>query len=83
MRRTVTFVTKEDCDHCAEVRETLAAVVAEHPGTVLKDVDAASPAGRELVIEHGIMASPGVLIGSRLVGMGYVSADDLAKALQS
>lgn len=80
--RTVTFVTKADCDHCAEVRETLAAVAARYPGTVIKDVDAASPAGRELVIKHGIMASPGILVDGALVGMGNVSEADLAAALK-
>lgn len=81
--RTVTFVTKADCDHCDEVREALAEAVAKRPGTVIKDVDAATPAGRALVIEHGIMASPGVLVDGTLVGMGHISAADLTKALQS
>ena len=40
-------------------------------------IDALSPDGEKLVLQHGILASPGVLVDGQFFGMGAISIEKL------
>lgn len=77
----VTLVSMADCLNCGAVKETLEELQKTYPDLVIETVDALSPAGEELIIRHGIMASPGVLINDKLISTGAVSSAQLEKAV--
>jgi hypothetical protein len=48
---------------------------SEFPDVELSEIDATSPEGMELVAQHGIFASPGILINGELFSVGGVNKD--------
>lgn len=78
---TVTLVGPTDCPLCAEVKETVEALKSKYPLSV-QQIDAYSPEGEELVLEHGILASPGVLINGTFIGAGNLSSWKLENYIQ-
>lgn len=79
----VTLISPADCQSCAAVKEQLDDLKSIYPELVIKPVDAHSPEGEELVLQHGILASPGILINDRFFSMGAVSEQKLNSAIKS
>ena len=83
MRRPVqvTLLTQPDCHFCEQAKEVLDRI-GNDVDLDLTEIDLASPAGRELAAEHGVLFAPGVLLDGEGFGYGRVSERRLRKALQ-
>lgn len=80
---TVTLVSPADCPNCVDVKEQLGNLKKTYPKLVIESVDAHSPEGEELILKHGILASPGILINGKFFSMGAVSEQKLELAIKS
>jgi thioredoxin reductase/glutaredoxin len=79
----VTLISPADCPNCAAVKEQLDDLKVIYPELIIKSIDAHSPEGEELILQHGILASPGILINDRFFNMGTVSEQRLKLAIKS
>lgn len=79
----VTLVSPADCPNCADVKEQLSSLQRKYAGLNVKTVDAFTPEGEALILQHGIMASPGILINGEFFSMGAVSEQELNSAVKS
>ncbi len=66
----VTFISPKGCAHCAKAKEFLENIKSEYPDLVIEDIEATTSEGQELIIKHGIMSSPGILINDEFFAMG-------------
>lgn len=73
----VILVSPDDCGHCADIKETIENLKKDYPDIRLKEIDAGSEQGQQLIIEHGIMQSPGILINGKFFAMGNVTEKEL------
>lgn len=73
----ITLISPLDCDHCAEIRAMLEVITKDYPDIEFEEIDAASQEGQSLIIKHGIMQSPGILINDEFFAMGAVSKNEL------
>jgi glutaredoxin len=79
----VTLVSPADCPNCAAVKEQLDDLKSIYPELVITSVDAHAQEGEELILQHGILASPGILINDKFFSMGAVSEQKLNQAIKS
>ncbi len=77
------MISPDDCPNCGEVREQLDNLKQTYPALAIKSVDAHTPEGEELILKHGILASPGILINDKFFSMGAVSEHKLNSAIKS
>jgi glutaredoxin len=80
---TVQLVSTPGCTHCEGVRKVLNEVKSKYPEMEIKELDATSPDGLELVMKHGILASPGVIVNGELFATGGISKESFIKKLDS
>lgn len=78
---SVQLVKTENCSHCAQVKEILEKLAPEFPEMKIKEIPMITEEGMKLVQEHGIMASPGVIINGTLAFTGGVSEGQLRKKI--
>jgi glutaredoxin len=80
----IELVKTPGCKECAKVKAMIEAEVKpQFPDLEVEEIDALTPRGQELVLKHGIMASPGVLINGELFSTGGANRDKLIEKLQS
>ena len=79
----ITLISPADCPNCAAVKEQLDDLKNTYPELVIKSVDAHAPEGEELILQHGILASPDILINDKFFSMGAVSEQKLGLAIKS
>ena len=77
----VTIISQTDCDHCDEVREILKDMVNDFPDLQIEDIDAISKDGQQMIITHGIMKSPGILVNDEFFAMGNITQAELRNKL--
>lgn len=80
---TIQLVSTPGCTHCEEVRKVLNEVRPQYPQMQIQELDATNPDGLELVMKHGILASPGVIINGELFTTGGINKGGLVKKLDS
>lgn len=78
----VTLVSPSDCPNCVELREQLSSLQKTYPDLTIETVDASSPEGEKLILKHGILSSPGILLNNRFWAMGAVSKQKLIQAIK-
>lgn len=69
---TITLVGPKDCPNCEIVKESIEELKSSYPQIEVVQIDAYSPEGEDLVMQHGIMTSPGILIDDELIGTGNI-----------
>lgn len=79
---SVIEVTVPGCVECAKFKKFWESVKAEYPDVQLREVDATTLEGMELVQKHVIFASPGILINDELFSTGGVNRDAFVKKLK-
>lgn len=77
----LTLIRPDDCDTCVDVKELLEGLKKDYPDIQVEEIDAASEKGQQLIIEHGIMQSPGILANGKFLTMGKVTEKELRKKL--
>jgi len=73
----ITLVSPPDCPNCAELQAEIDELKNRYSELEVAHIDALSPEGEKLVLQHGILASPGVLVDSQFFGMGAISIEKL------
>lgn len=76
------FLTMSGCPNCAQAKVILDRVKTDYPDLEVEEVDIASPKGQEMVAKYQIMASPGVVIDSKLFSTGGLDEKKLRKRLE-
>lgn len=66
----VTLIRPSGCQHCVAVKGTLEKLKIDYPNLVIEEVEATTPEGQKLIIKHGILSSPGILINDEFFAMG-------------
>lgn len=79
---TITLISPQDCKTCVETKEQLSALQKEYPDMQVQRIDAWSPEGEALIMQHGIMASPGILVNGTLLAAGPVAESKLRQAIE-
>jgi glutaredoxin len=69
----ITLVSPTNCPNCEKVKESIERLKTRYPQIEVKLIDAYSPEGEGLVLQHGIMTSPGILINDVFIGAGNVT----------
>ncbi len=78
----VTLIRPSGCQHCVQVKGTLEKMKTNYPDLVLLEVEATTPEGQELIIKHGILSSPGILINDEFFAMGGATEKQLREKFE-
>ncbi len=79
----VQFLTMEGCHNCEAAKKIFDEMLPDFPSLEVEEVDMATQEGQKLVQEHGIMASPGIVIDGELFSTGGVDREKLIEKLKS
>lgn len=69
------------CVHCNQIKEILERLKPDYKDLEVKELSTTSDEGMKLVQEHGIMASPGVIIDGEFAFQGGVGEKQLRQKL--
>jgi len=76
-------VTVPGCIDCARFKKLWEEKLAqEFPDVEFEEIDATVEGGQDILVQYGIMASPGIIINDELFSTGRVSEDKLRSKLQ-
>lgn len=78
----ITLVSPKDCTNCVETKEQLARLQKDYEDLEVVHVDAWSPEGEAIIVQHGIMASPGILVNGMFLAAGPVAESKLRQAIE-
>ena len=78
----VTLIRPSGCRHCVQVKGTLEKLKTDYPDLVVEEVEATTPKGQELIIKHGILSSPGILINDEFFAMGGATEKQLREKFE-
>lgn len=56
-------------------------IQADRPEITVEEIDANSPLGLRLSIEHGVLVMPGVIVNGRFLAMGSITETALRREL--
>lgn len=77
----IQFVTVEGCVHCAAALKVFEELKPKYPQMEVREIDATTPEGMELVSKFGIFASPGIIINDELFSTGGLNKDKFIQEL--
>ena len=72
----ITIITTQGCSHCQNAKTIIGKLKPEYNLTV-EEIDAPSDKGQELIQQHRILSSPGILINDRFFSMGGITENQL------
>ncbi|MBI4133940.1 MAG: thioredoxin family protein [Candidatus Terrybacteria bacterium] len=75
-------VSVPGCVDCTRFKKYWEETRSQFPGVAFREVDALTPEGQNLLLEHQILASPGILVNGSLFSTGPVPKDALAAKLR-
>lgn len=75
-------VTSPGCHNCAAFKEFWEKEKENWPNVQFSEVSITEPEGQELVQEHQIFASPGIIINGELFSTGGVNTDTFLEKLK-
>lgn len=78
----VTLIRPSGCQHCVQVKETLEKMKKDYPDLVLEEVEATTTEGQALIMKHGILSSPGILINDEFFAMGGATEKQLREKFE-
>lgn len=73
----VTLIRPSGCQHCVQVKGTLEKLKTDYPDLTIVEVEATAPEGQALIMKHGILSSPGILINDEFFAMGGATEKQL------
>lgn len=77
----VIVITMNGCSHCGHALKDLEELKTDFPAMIIRTVDIISDEGQNLIAEHGILSSPGVLINGKLAFYGPRSKEEIRTIL--
>ena len=72
----ITIITTQGCSHCQAAKTIIEKLKSEYDLTI-EEIDATSDKGLELIKQHRILSSPGILINNKFFSMGGVTENQL------
>lgn len=82
-KNKILFLTMMNCHNCAAAKKIFDEVMPDFANVEVTEVDIASEEGQKIVQQHGIMASPGIVINGELFSTGGVNKEKLLEKLKS
>jgi len=82
MNITIQEISMEGCASCAKTKAILREIEKAFPDVDLEFIDMASEKGQKMVVDFGIMSSPGIVVNGELFSSGGLNKDDLIKKLK-
>lgn len=79
----IQFITVEGCVHCAAAKKIFEELAPQYPDMQIHEIDATTPEGLELVSQHHIFASPGIIINGALFSTGGLNKEKFIAKLNS
>lgn len=79
----VTLIRPSGCMHCVQVKGTLEKLKDDYPDLVIEEVEATTPEGQALIIQHGILSSPGILVNDKFFAMGGATEKQLRERFEA
>ena len=79
----VTLISPAGCSHCEQVKGTFEKLKTDYPDLVLEEIEATTPEGQALIMKHGILSSPGILINDEFFAMGGAKEKQLRKKFKA
>ena len=79
----ITLIRPSGCQHCEQVKGTLEKLKADYPDLTLEEVEATTPEGQELIMKHGILSSPGILVNDEFFSMGGATEKQLREKFEA
>lgn len=79
----ITSVSAEGCASCRQAEETLKEIKEEYPRVKIEKVKMTSGGGQEIVMEHQIMSSPGIIINGKLFSSGNLDKEKLIEYIKN
>lgn len=73
----VTLIRPSGCAHCGAVKEALEKLKTDYPDLTLKEIEATTDEGKALIMKHGILSSPGILVNDQFFAMGGATEKQL------
>lgn len=78
----VTLIRSSGCQHCVQVKGTLESLKTDYPDLTIEEIEATTPEGQTLIIKHGILSSPGILINDEFFAMGGATEKQLREKFE-
>lgn len=75
----VTLIRPSGCAHCEQAKKALEKLKTDYHDLMIEEIEATTPEGQALIIKHGILSSPGILINDEFFAMGGASEKQLKK----
>lgn len=77
-------VSAPGCSHCEEARKLLQQEIkSQFPNVEVEFIDMLSEKGQKMVLDYGIMASPGIIVNDELFSVGGLDKKKLIEKIQS
>ena len=76
-------VTMSGCSHCAGAKKILEEIKPQFSGIELEYIDMLSEKGQKMVIDYGIMSSPGIIVNGELFSSGGLNKEKLIEKIKS
>ena len=72
------------CAHCVEAKKILQNEIKPNfPNVDVEYIDMLSEEGQKMVLEYGIMASPGIIVNGELFSVGGLNKEKLIEKIKS
>ncbi len=68
--------------HCEQAQKVIEKLKGEYPDLTIEEVEATTPAGQALIIKHGILSSPGILVNDEFFAMGGATEKQFRKKFE-
>lgn len=78
----VTLIRPSGCQHCVQVKGTLEKLKTDYPDLVIEEIEATTPEGQGLIMKHGILSSPGILMNDEFFAMGGATEKQLREKFE-
>ncbi len=70
------------CHNCKAFEEYWATIMKDYPQVKYSNVSILTPEGQALAVQHGIFASPGIVLNGELFSTGGVNKNDFLKKIK-
>ncbi|HEC93900.1 MAG TPA: thioredoxin [Candidatus Kaiserbacteria bacterium] len=72
------------CSHCAATKKILEGEIkSSFPKVEIEYIDMLSEKGQKMVVEYGVMSSPGIIVNNELFSVGGLDKDKLIEKIKS
>ncbi len=78
----VTLIRPKGCAHCERAKGALEQLKSEYSDLVVEEIDIETPEAQELIVKHGILSSPGILVNDEFFSMGGATEEQFREKFE-